>query len=93
MNSEIWKKKLTPFIIPFLQKAGKEPVVFTPCKGMPVKLVFEGTFYIEGRHADMILNFSDPDILLITIQSQHRAIRVAWDKLVAFELSTQTLWK
>jgi hypothetical protein len=93
MNRDIWKNKLLPFIKPFLQPNGKECDVFTPAKGMPIKLIFEGTLYIEGRHADLLLNFSDPDILIITMRSQHRAIRVAWHKMVAFELNTQALWK
>ena len=93
MTRDIWKSKLLPFITPFVQASGKEAEIFTPAKGMPLKLIFEGTLYIEGRHADLLLNFSDPDILILTIRSQHRAVRLDWRKMVAFELNTQALWK
>ncbi|MDB5262859.1 MAG: hypothetical protein JWQ14_2140 [Adhaeribacter sp.] len=93
MNRDSWKEKLLPFIKPFLQTNDKPCEVFTPAKGMPLKLIFEGTLYIEGRHEDLLLNFSDPDILILTIRSQHRAIRVDWNKIVGFELNTQALWK
>jgi hypothetical protein len=93
MNRDSWKKKLLPFLKPFLQPNGKDCEIFTPAKGMPIKLVFEGTLYIEGRHGDLLLNLSDEDILILTIRSQHRAIRIDWSKMVAFELNTQALWQ
>ncbi len=92
MNRDNWKNKLIPFIKPFVQPNGKACEVFTPAAGMPIRFIFEGTFYIEGRNNDLLLNFSDPDIFILTIRSQHRAVRVAWSKLVAFELHTQALW-
>ncbi|GEO07357.1 hypothetical protein AAE02nite_50210 [Adhaeribacter aerolatus] len=93
MDRDTWKSKLLPFLKPFLQTTGKECEVYTPAKGMPIRFIFEGTFFMEGRHGDFLLNFSDPDIFILTIRSQHKAVRVAWSKLVAFELNTQALWQ
>jgi len=93
MKSEVWKNKLKPFVVKFPQSAGKEVEIYTPNEGIPLKFFFEGHLQVEGQFADMLMNFGDPDILTITIRSKNRAIRVAWDKLVAFELSTHSLWR
>jgi hypothetical protein len=93
MKSEIWKNKLKPFVEKFPQSGGKDVEVYTPIKGIPIKLLFEGPLFVEGQCGDMLLNLGDPDILTLTIRSKNRAIRLAWDKLIGFELSTHALWK
>lgn len=93
MKSEVWINKLKPFVIKFPKSAGKEVEIYTPNEDIPIKLFFEGNLFVEGRSGDMLMNFGDPDILTLTIRSKNRAIRVAWDKMVAFELSTHALWQ
>ena len=93
MKCKIWQAKLKPFVVIFHQSAGRDIGMYTPNEGIPIKFFFEGNLIIEGQYNDMLLNFNDPDILTITIRSKNRAIRVAWDKLVAFELSTHGLWQ
>jgi len=88
MTKAIWKKKLEVFLEPEPMGHPKGEEVYVPRR--QVRLVFwiEGGPRVVGGRANLVINFNDPDLLVLSLQQRKviRIFRVPYAKLSCVEL-------
>jgi hypothetical protein len=88
MTRTFWKRKLQFFLEPepTLHPAGED--VYIPREKLKVAFWFEGGLKVSGGPRDLQVNFNDPQILTLSLQTKrtNRIFRVPYSRIVCFEL-------
>jgi len=87
MNKSFWKEKLVALLVPNAEMNKQGMDVYGLGEKRKITLWFEGGLKISGDAKTLTLNFTDPDLMVVStlIRKTIRIYRIPYARLVCFE--------